>query len=297
MKIDLTKLTTERRNPNSMHLDELNALEFVKLMNQEDRVINDVIDQIAPTIAKAIDMTSETLANGGRIIYIGAGTSGRLGVLDAVECPPTFGVDYNTVVGLMAGGSEAFVKAKEGAEDSLTLAQIDLEAIEFCEKDILVGIAASGRTPYVIGGLDYAKSIHAKTISIACSQNAEISKHADLAIEAITGAEVLTGSTRLKAGSAQKLILNMISTGSMVRNGKVYQNLMVDVKLSNEKLMQRGTNIICEVTGVSQEEASYILKASNQNVKVAIVMILHHCSSIEAKALLEKANGHIRNTL
>ncbi len=296
MKIDLTKLSTEQRNKNTMNLDELNSIQFVEVMNNEDRVINDVIATIKYDIAKVIDIASETLKQGGRIIYIGAGTSGRLGVLDAVECPPTFGVDYNTVVGLMAGGNEAFVKAKEGAEDSLTLAQEDLSEIDFNSKDLLIGIAASGRTPYVIGALDYARSINAKTASIICSSNGEISKHSDYPIEAVVGAEVLTGSTRLKAGSIQKLILNMISTGSMIQQGKVYQNLMVDVKLSNQKLVQRGINIICEVTGVSQEKAKEVLELSNQSVKTAIVMLLHDCDKDEANQLLNNAKGHIKKT-
>lgn len=296
MKIDLTKLSTEQRNKNTMNLDELNSLEFVEVFNNEDRIINDVVDSIKHEIAMVIDVASETLKKGGRIIYIGAGTSGRLGVLDAVECPPTFGVDYDKVVGLMAGGSEAFVKAKEGAEDSLILAKEDLEAISFNKNDLLIGIAASGRTPYVIGALDYARSLNAKTASIICSKNGEISKHSDYPIEAVVGAEVLTGSTRLKAGSVQKLILNMISTGSMIQQGKVYQNLMVDVKLSNKKLVQRGINIICEVTGVDQEKAEEILERANRSVKTAIVMILHQCDMEEANQLLEKANGHIKKT-
>ncbi|MDH6365928.1 MULTISPECIES: N-acetylmuramic acid 6-phosphate etherase [unclassified Breznakia] len=293
--IDLTKLTTEQRNPNTMDLDILSPLEFAKKMNDEDKKVPEAIEKVLPEIAQAITWGIEALSNGGRIIYMGAGTSGRLGVLDAVECPPTFGVSYDTVVGLIAGGDSAFVKAKEGSEDSLSEGVEDLKRIDANENDLIVGLAASGRTPYVIEALGYANEIGCHTVAIACNKNSEIGAVAKLAIEAVPGPEVLTGSTRLKAGTTQKLILNMISTGAMVGVGKAYENLMVDVKLSNKKLVQRGKNIIKEVTDASDEVIEQAIEASGNRVKVAIVMILHNCDVAKAEALLETSKGHIRN--
>lgn len=293
MKIDLTKLTTEMRNPNSMNLDTMTPLQIVEVMNQEDRKVPEAIERVKHEIATVIGWGAETLGNGGRIVYIGAGTSGRLGVLDAVECPPTFGVSYNTVVGIMAGGENAFVKAKEGAEDSYDEAVSELKAHDFTSKDLLIGLAASGRTPYVIGGLEYARSLGAKTVAIACNADSDIGKYADIAIEPVVGPEVLTGSTRLKSGTAQKLVMNMISTGSMVGVGKVYKNLMVDVKQSNEKLIVRARNIVVAATDVDDQTAEIAIKAADGSVKVAIVMILHNCDKDTAIAHLERSKGHI----
>ena len=233
--IDLSVLTTESRNPDTMNLDEMTPLQIAAIMNQEDEKAVKAVEEVLPQIATAIEWATDSLKAGGRIIYIGAGTSGRLGVLDAVECPPTFGVPRELVVGLIAGGDKAFVEAVEGAEDSETLCEADLKEISLTSKDIVIGLAASGRTPYVIYGLDYANKTGCHTVAIACNKGSDVGKKAKLAIEPVTGPEVLTGSTRLKAGTAQKMILNMISTGSMVGIGKAYENLMVDVKQSNEK--------------------------------------------------------------
>ncbi len=295
--IDLTQLTTEQRNPRTMDLDAMSSLEIVHAMNVEDINAVRAVASQDQKIAQAIDLASHALSNGGRIIYIGAGTSGRLGVLDAVECPPTFGVDSNTVVGLIAGGKDAFVKAREGIEDSLDAPVEDLEAIQLSDKDVVVGLAASGRTPYVIGGLRYAQSVGATTISVSCNKNARISLEADLAIEAVVGQEVLTGSTRLKAGTAQKLILNMISTGAMVRCGKAFQNLMVDVQQTNKKLEVRAQNIVMEATGCSRERAVETLEESSGNAKTAIVSILLECSTQEALEALSQHNGHVREAI
>ena len=295
--INFKNMTTETVNENSTKLSELSIIDAVKLMNNEDINAVRCIETEISTIAKAIEITSNALNSGGRIIYIGAGTSGRLGVLDAVECPPTFGVDYNTVVGLMAGGSGAFVKAKEGSEDSFDEGKEALIDANLTEKDVVIGIAASGRTPFVIGGLDYAKSIKSKTITISCNKNSEISKHSDIAIEAIPGAEVLTGSTRLKAGTTTKLILNMISTLSMVQFGKVFKNYMVDLKMTNEKLIARGINIVSEATECDKEIAKEVLEKANGHVKLAIVMILLNITLEEAQAKLEIAHGHIHKII
>ena len=291
--LDLKGFATESRNPKSMHLDTMTPLEIVTLMNQEDcRVVGAVETQLEQIAAVATQCT-DTLYAGGRIIYMGAGTSGRLGVLDAVECPPTFGVDYNTVIGLIAGGEKAFVKAQEGVEDSEVLGATDLKDIQLTARDIVIGLAASGRTPYVIGGLTYAKSLGCPTVAISCNHDAKISQYADTVIEAVAGPEVLTGSTRLKAGTAQKMILNMISITAMIGFGKVYQNLMVDVKQSNEKLVVRAQNIVMEATGVSRETAIDTLSKCQGHVKTAIVMILCHVDVPEATSLLETSKGHI----
>ena len=292
----LDKLTTERRNPDTTNLDQLTPHEFLKIMNHEDRKVAVVVGEALPEIEKAVLTITESLKKGGRLIYFGAGTSGRLVVLDAVECSPTFGTT-DEVQGLIAGGEKAFVKAVEGAEDSEELAVQDFKKLNLTKKDTVVGIAASGRTPYVIGGLKYADEIGAKTISISCNKNAEISKYAKISIEVDCGPEVLTGSTRLKAGTAQKLILNMISTASMVGVGKVYGNLMVDVRATNEKLVERSKRIVMEATGVSYEEAEKKLEEADGKVKVAIVMILTDCSYEEARARLDIAEGFVRKAI
>jgi N-acetylmuramic acid 6-phosphate etherase len=294
MKIDLLKLATEKRNEKSMAIDIASPLEIVSLMNQEDNNIIKGIEKEVEAISKVVEVTAKQLSEGGRLFYIGAGTSGRLGVLDAVECPPTFGTNPDLVVGLIAGGEKAFVKAVEGAEDSKELAIEDLKASNLTDKDVVVGIAASGRTPYVIGGLEYANEVGAVTASIAITYNSEVGKYATYPIEVEVGAEVLTGSTRLKAGTAQKMILNMISTGSMILNGKAYENLMVDMTPTNEKLVQRAVNIVVQATGCEASLAEEKLALSNGNSKEAIVMIIHNVEYDEALQLLKDANGFIR---
>lgn len=292
--LDLTKLTTEQRNPKTMELDSFSPIEIARVMNEENTNVIKAIDEVLPQVASAIEWVGEALNAGGRIIYMGAGTSGRLGVLDAVECPPTFGVSYDTVVGLIAGGEGAFVKAAEGAEDNAEAGAADLAALELESRDIVIGIAASGRTPYVIGGLRYANEAGCRTVAIACNKDSAVGAEAQLAIEPVTGPEVLTGSTRLKAGTAQKLVLNMISTGSMVAAGKVYQNLMVDVKQSNEKLRVRAQNIIMMATECTREQAAEALEACHHHVKGAIAMLLLDCDATAAEAALDEAHGHVR---
>lgn len=295
--LDLSKLTTETRNPETMHLDEMTPLEIATTMNREDAHVIEAIHVELPHIAQAIEWATESLRAGGRIIYMGAGTSGRLGVLDAAECPPTFGVSPDVVVGLIAGGEQAFTKAVEGAEDSTTLGEEDLKRIGLQSRDIVIGLAASGRTPYVAYALDYARSVGCHTVAIACNKDSVIGGHADLAIEPVCGPEVLTGSTRLKAGTAQKLILNMISTATMVGMGKVYQNLMVDVQQTNEKLVTRAQNICMAATECTREQAIEALAAANGHVKTAIVMILNGQDVEGASAALEAAGGRVRGAI
>ena len=295
--VDLSKLTTEQRNPGTMDLDRMSALDIATAMNREDETVVRAVSEVLPQIARAIELGTSSLKNGGRIIYLGAGTSGRLGVLDAAECPPTFGVSPDLVVGLIAGGDSAFLKAVEGAEDSRTLCREDLISLKLSDKDLVVGLAASGRTPYVVYGLKYAKEVGCNTVAIACIRGSEIGKEADLAIEPVTGPEVLTGSTRLKAGTAQKMVLNMISTGSFVGIGKVYQNLMVDVQQTNEKLKVRAQNILMEATGCSRERANDALKDSQGEVKTAIVMVLLGINYEEAKDKLNLTQGNVRKAI
>ncbi|UOY92018.1 N-acetylmuramic acid 6-phosphate etherase [Ectobacillus sp. JY-23] len=292
----LEHLSTERRNEKTAHLDQMTTLEILNTMNAEDQTVPVSVANEIGHIAKIIENVIASFKKGGRLIYIGAGTSGRLGILDAVECPPTFGTDKEMVQGLIAGGLEAFTVAVEGAEDSKEFAVEDLKAISLNENDTVIGIAASGRTPYVIGGLEYAKSVGASTGSIACNKNAEISKYADVNIEVETGAEILTGSTRLKAGTAQKLVLNMISTASMIGIGKVYKNLMVDVQSTNIKLVERSKRIIMEATGADYETAQTHYEQAERNVKAAIVMILLQCTYEEALLKLKDADGFVRKT-
>ena len=295
--IDLSVLVTESRNKETMGLDQMTPLEIVTVMNREDGKAVEAVEEVLPQIAQAIAWCTDSLKQKGRIIYIGAGTSGRLGVLDAVECPPTFGVSPDVVVGLMAGGSPAFVKAVEGAEDSQTMGEEDLKEIHLSPADIVIGLAASGRTPYVIYGLRYAKKIGCRTVAVSCNRDSEIGKEADLAIEPVPGPEVLTGSTRLKAGTAQKMVLNMISTGSMVGIGKVYQNLMVDVVQTNMKLITRAENIVMTATGCTREEARDSLEEAEGSVKLAITMILLQCGAKSAKTRLNRAGGYVRNAI
>lgn len=293
----LEKLSTEKRNNKTMHLDEMSLKEILEMMNEEDNSVPAAIANELAHIEKVVESVIQSLKLGGRLIYVGAGTSGRLGVLDAVECVPTFGVSPETVLGFIAGGMEAFTTAVEGAEDSVEKGALDMKSAMVSDKDTVVGIAASGRTPYVIGALDYAKEKGASTAAISCNKDAEISKHAEMVIEVDTGPEVLTGSTRLKAGTAQKLVLNMISTASMIGVGKVYQNLMVDVQSTNEKLIERSKRIIMEATQVDYETAGKYYKEANAHVKTAIVMILLQCSYEEAVRNLEESGGFIRKSI
>lgn len=295
--IDLSVLVTESRNKETMGLDQMTPLEIVTVMNREDGKAVEAVEEVLPQIAQAIAWCTDSLKQKGRIIYIGAGTSGRLGVLDAVECPPTFGVSPDVVVGLMAGGTPAFVRAVEGAEDSQIMGEEDLKEIHLSPADIVIGLAASGRTPYVIYGLRYAKKIGCRTVAVSCNRDSEIGKEADLAIEPVPGPEVLTGSTRLKAGTVQKMVLNMISTGSMVGIGKVYQNLMVDVVQTNMKLITRAENIVMTATGCTREEARDSLEEAEGSVKLAITMILLQCGAKSAKTRLNRAGGYVRNAI
>lgn len=295
--MNLYKLDTEQRNQASMYIDKMETKDILQIINNEDKKVPYIVEKCIPEITVLIDECYKRLANGGRIIYIGAGTSGRLGVLDASECPPTYGVDDNLFTGLIAGGYPALLKAQEGAEDDLELCQRDLENMHLNEKDTVIGLAASGRTPYVIGGLQYANDIGALTASISCVHNAQISKYAYIPIEAVTNAEVVTGSTRMKAGTAQKLILNMISTSLMIKYGKVYQNLMVDLQPTNQKLVDRSLRIINEATGCTLEEAEFYLRESNSNVKLAICMLLTKKDRETCLSILEQEKGNISKTI
>lgn len=293
----LAALSTEGRNPRTMELDTLDTERILALMNDEDATVAGAVRHALPTIARAADLITAARRTGGRLIYLGAGTSGRIGLLDAVECPPTFGTAPEDVLGVMAGGTQAFVRAVEGAEDDPELAARELDAVGLQAGDVVVGLAASGRTPYVIGGLRAARDRGAATISIACNANAPISAEADIAIEVVTGPEVLTGSTRLKAGTAQKLVCNMLSTASMVRGGKAYSNLMVDVRPSNAKLVDRAQRIVAEATGAARPAADAALAAASDHAKTAVVMLLADRNAAEAAALLDQAGGDVRRAV
>ncbi|WP_232698649.1 N-acetylmuramic acid 6-phosphate etherase [Brevibacillus daliensis] len=293
----LENLTTETRNEKTMNLDEMTTIELLKAMNEEDQKVAQAVQLELPQIAKAVEAITKAKKQGGRLIYLGAGTSGRIGLLDAVECPPTFGTAPEEVVGLIAGGERAFIKAVEGAEDSKELGIQDLKDSKLTDKDIVVGIAASGRTPYVIGGLEYANSIGTPTVAVSCNKDSDIGKVANIAIEVVNGPEVLTGSTRLKAGTAQKLICNMLSTASMVGIGKVYGNLMVDVQTTNEKLVKRAQRIVMDATDCDAKTAeAYLVQAGNKP-KIAIVMILAGLTKEEAVQRLEASQGFIRRAI
>ncbi len=293
----LNGLVSENQNPETIDIDLLPSLQVLTKINQQDHLVSNAITQVLPQIAEAVDLIVASLKSGGRLVYLGAGTSGRLGVLDAVECVPTFGIKDGLVVAVMAGGESAMFKAKEGIEDSLEAAVTDLKSINLNDKDVLIGIAASGRTPYVIGGLNYARQIGVKTVSLSCNPNAEIAEITDIAILPVVGPEALTGSTRMKSGTAQKLVLNMLSTASMIRLGKSYQNLMVDVKATNKKLYARGTRMIMQVTGVEQAKAEVALEKSGKQVKLAILMLLADLEVESATKLLEDAGGFLRQAL
>lgn len=297
MTIDLSKLLTERRNANSANIDTLATEEMLTVINQEDQLVAHAITPYIPQIAQLVDTVAEAFKKGGRLIYSGAGTSGRLGILDASECPPTFGTRPEQVVGLIAGGHKAILSAVENSEDNVAQGAEDLKALNFNANDVLVGIAASGRTPYVIGAMNYAKSLNACVATITCNPHGEMAQLADIAITPVVGPEVVTGSTRLKAGTAQKLVLNMVTTGAMIRSGKVYSNLMVDVEATNAKLIERQVSIVMEATECDRETAVTALNACHRHCKTAIVMVLANLRAEEATALLAANNGYIRKAL
>ncbi|MEC6823318.1 N-acetylmuramic acid 6-phosphate etherase [Photobacterium piscicola] len=294
MQIDLTTLVTESRNNASEAIDTLSTLEMLKVINNEDKKVALAVEQTLPAIAQAVDAIAAAFSQGGRLIYIGAGTSGRLGILDASECPPTYGSAPEQVVGLIAGGHQAILKAVENAEDNVEMGADDLKAIHFSAKDVLVGIAASGRTPYVLGAMAYARSMNATVACVSCNPQSPMTAAADIVITPVVGAEVVTGSSRMKAGTAQKLVLNMLTTGAMIRMGKIYGNLMVDVEATNAKLVERQKQIVMQATECDREQAEVALDACDGHCKTAIVMVLTGIDSETAKALLQRNNGYIR---
>ncbi|KLN64237.1 N-acetylmuramic acid 6-phosphate etherase [Vibrio sp. VPAP30] len=293
----LSHLVSEGRNPETMDIDLLSSHEIVQRINQQDQQVPLAVEKVLPEIAQAVDKITAAFKVGGRLVYMGAGTSGRLGVLDASECPPTFGVSDQMVIGLIAGGPEAILKAKEGAEDSPVFGVEDLKSIEFNEKDVVVGIAASGRTPYVIGALEYANDIGATTVALSCNPDSTIADIAQIAISPVVGPEALTGSTRLKSGTAQKLVLNMLTTASMIRLGKSYQNLMVDVKATNKKLVARAARIVMQATDCNKSLATETLEKTDYDVKLAILMLLTGMELSQAKNQLEKQDGFLRKAV
>ncbi|NEW71616.1 N-acetylmuramic acid 6-phosphate etherase [Streptomyces rhizosphaericus] len=295
--MDLSTLGTEARNERTTELDRMPVSELLSVMNAEDQTVALAVRDALPQIEAAVEAVAESLRRGGRLIYLGAGTSGRIGLLDAVECPPTFGTSPDQVVGLLSGGPGAFVMAVEGAEDEPARAVDDLEKIGVNDRDTVVGLAASGRTPYVVGGLKHAAAQGAVTVSVACNPDTVVSRYADIPIEVPTGPEVLTGSTRLKGGTAEKMVCNMLSTASMVRVGKVYGNLMVDVRASNEKLVDRARRIVVEATGTDADTAAEALRAADGHAKTAIVMLLARCTAEEAARRLNLAHGDTRTAV
>ncbi|HEX3599955.1 MAG TPA: N-acetylmuramic acid 6-phosphate etherase [Lacipirellulaceae bacterium] len=293
----LEHLTTEARNPASEDLDGLTALQIVELINSEDAKIAAAVAEHSDAIAKAVDVIADRLAKGGRLIYTGAGTSGRLGVLDAVECPPTFNTNPSMVVGLIAGGYTALTSAVEGAEDRPDFGVEDLKKIQLTKGDVLVGIATSGRTPYVISGLEYAQSIGAFTIGVSCNRDSQLAAHCEISIAVVVGPEVISGSTRMKAGTATKMVLNMLSTGAMIRLGKTYGNLMVDMRASNTKLAARARRIVGYITKLSPAESESLLRDCNGEVKTAVVRHDRGVSAEEARQLLSASHGHLKKAL
>jgi N-acetylmuramic acid 6-phosphate etherase len=294
---ELQQLVSEARNPRSMNIDLLPTADILAVMNSEDAEVPGAVAKVIPQIAEAVDEIVRAFRSGGRLIYIGAGTSARLGVLDASECPPTFSVPDGMVVGLIAGGPKAILRAVEGAEDDAEEGRRTLEEIELSAKDVVVGIAVSGRTPYVIGALDYAKRIGATTVSLTCNPLSTLAEMADIAISPVVGPEVVTGSTRLKSGTAQKLVLNMLSTASMIRIGKTYENLMVDLNISNQKLHARAIRIIADAAGCPADAAESYLEKSGNNVKLAILMALTGQDRADAEQALAKSDGFLRKAL
>jgi len=297
LTVNIESLMTEQKNPNTENIDQVSTVDMLQLINDEDKLVAYAVEKEIPNIALAVDKVVAALRQGGRLVYIGAGTSGRMAVMDASECPPTFGIDQNIVIGLIAGGDGALRHSIEGAEDDEQEAVRQLQDIGLSGADILVGIAASGRTPYVVGGIEYAKKLGATTIAISCSPSSVIRERAQIAITPVVGPEVISGSTRLKAGTSQKLVLNMITTGSMIQFGKVYGNLMVDVKASNAKLLERAKGIVAQAAEISKEQATQFLEKTNYNPKLAIVMSKRSCTFEEATMRLEKHKGLIRKAL
>ena len=297
MTKDLAKLVTEQRNENSMQLDQLSVFDILNTINDEDKKVAFAVEKVLPKVAEAVERIYKALKEGGRLFYVGAGTSGRLGVLDASECPPTFMTPPHMVQTIMAGGSDAFFQAVEGSEDYELDGEKDLQKAEVTHKDVVMGITASGRTPYPIGALKYANQVGAYTVALSCNEDAQISLYADCPIEVVVGPEVLTGSTRMKAGTAHKMILNMISTTTMVKLGKVYENLMVDVHASNFKLYERAKRTLMEVTDVSYEEAEKTLEQTKYRVKPAIVMIEADVSFEMATEALDTCQGYVRKAI
>lgn len=287
------KLLTESRNPDTLEIDRWSAIDIVTKINAQDQQVPLAVAQVLPAIAQAVDWTADAMDKGGRLFYVGAGTSGRLGILDASECPPTFGTPPELVQGLIAGGESAVFRAVEGAEDSAELAVRDLAARKLSANDIVVGIAASGRTPYVVGALEFARQSGCRTVALVCSPDSEMSAIAQLTICVETGPEVIMGSTRLKAGTAQKLVLNMLTTAVMIRCGKVYSNLMVDVQATNTKLAERAKRIVMLATGVTREQAAELLEQANGSAKTAIVMVLAGVTATEAQERLKQAKGFV----
>ncbi|MBU3823408.1 MAG: N-acetylmuramic acid 6-phosphate etherase [Candidatus Oceanisphaera merdipullorum] len=294
---DLAKLASEGRNPDTLNIDKLDTLELLTTINAQDQQVPLAVAQVLPAITQAVDAIVAAFQQGGRLIYMGAGTSGRLGVLDASECPPTFSVPADRVIGLIAGGPEAMFRAQEGAEDNIELGAEDLRQLQLTNKDVVVGIAASGRTPYVLGGLAYARQIGATTVALACNTGSAIGRAADIAIEPNVGPEVITGSTRLKSGTAQKLVLNMLSTASMIRIGKVYQNLMVDLHASNFKLEARALRIVMQATEATEAQATTALKTADNQVKLAILMLLSGLDKAAAEVRLAQHKGVLNTAL
>lgn len=297
MAIDLSNLVTESRNHNSENIDTLSTFDMLKVINNEDKKVPLAVEKTLPDIAQLVDKVVTAFSQGGRLIYCGAGTSGRLGILDASECPPTYGTPHEMVIGLIAGGHKAILQAVENAEDNIQLGEQDLRQLNFNEKDVLVGIAASGRTPYVVGALQYAKSLGATTGAISCNPESPIAKLADIAITPIVGAEVVTGSSRMKAGTAQKLILNMITTGAMIKIGKVFGNLMVDVEATNAKLVERQIRIVMQATECERVIAEEALSQCHRHCKTAILMILANIDAPQATQMLNQNKGFIRKAL
>ncbi|MCJ2148256.1 N-acetylmuramic acid 6-phosphate etherase [Bacillus paralicheniformis] len=293
----LGSLTTERRNERSSRIHQAKTIDILKIINDEDKTVAEAVQDVLPEVKTAVDFAVGSLKKGGRIIYIGAGTSGRLGVLDAAECPPTFSISPESVIGIIAGGEKALYKAVEGAEDHEAFGRRDLEAVNLSNNDTVIGIAASGRTPYVLGALKYARETGAKTVSLTCNENSAISQASEHSIEVVVGPEVIAGSTRMKAATAHKMILNMISTAAMIKMGKVYENLMVDVKVSNDKLKERAIRIIQTVTDVPKETAALALEKSHNQVKTAILMVKTNEDAAAAEKLLEKSEGDIEKAL
>ncbi|WP_427119543.1 N-acetylmuramic acid 6-phosphate etherase [Proteus mirabilis] len=297
MAIDLSNFVTESRNHHSEHIDTLSTLEMLKVINNEDKKVPFAVEATLPHIAQLVDKVVTAFSQGGRLIYCGAGTSGRLGILDASECPPTYGTPHDMVIGLIAGGHKAILQAVENAEDNAQLGAEDLRQLNFNARDVLVGIAASGRTPYVIGALDYARSLGAVTGAISCNPDSPIAQRADIAITPIVGPEVVTGSSRMKAGTAQKLVLNMITTGAMIKMGKVFGNLMVDVEATNAKLIERQIRIVMQATECERATAEHALSQCQRHCKTAILMILAGVDAQQATQLLAQNKGFIRQAL